>query len=149
MILSTIESWGAWSWVALAALLMALELVVPGYFLIWLGAAAAVTGALFIVVPAPWQVQLAVFAVLSLAWLYVWFRLVRGSGDAPTDRPNLNRRMDAMIGQEFVLDEPIQSGRGRVRVADTVWVVTGPDLASGSRVRVSGYEGAVLKVDPA
>jgi membrane protein implicated in regulation of membrane protease activity len=108
-----------------------------------------VTGALFIVVPAPWQVQLAVFAGLSLACLYAWFRLVRGSADAPSDRPTLNRRMDALIGQEFVLDEPIQSGRGRVRVADTVWAVTGPDLASGSRVRVSGYEGTVLKVDPA
>lgn len=149
MILSTIQSWGAWSWVALAALLMVLELAVPGYFLIWLGAAAAVTGALFIVVPAPWQVQLAVFAGLSLACLYAWFRLVRGATDAPSDRPNLNRRMDALIGQEFVLDEPIQSGRGRVRVADTVWAVTGPDLASGTRVRVSGYEGTVLKVDAA
>jgi membrane protein implicated in regulation of membrane protease activity len=57
--------------------------------------------------------------------------------------------MEAMIGREFVLDEPIQSGRGRVRVADSVWLVTGPDLASGARVRVTDFQGAVLVVEPA
>lgn len=149
MILATIDNWGPWSWIALAALLMALELVVPGYFLLWLGAAAAVTGVLFIMVPAPWQVQLAVFTLLSLVCLYAWFRLVKGAVDTATDQPGLNRRMDSMVGREFVLDEPIQSGRGRVRVADSVWSVTGPDLASGSRVRVTGYDGAVLMVEPA
>ncbi|WP_439572337.1 NfeD family protein [Phreatobacter sp.] len=149
MIVATLESWGAWSWIALAALLMALELIVPGYLLIWLGAAAAATGVLFILVPAPWQVQFAVFSVLALACVYAWFRLVKGSVDTVTDQPGLNRRLDAMVGREFVLEEPIQSGRGRVRIADSVWTVTGPDLASGSRVRVTGYEGAVLMVEPA
>jgi hypothetical protein len=38
---------------------------------------------------------------------------------------------------------------GRVRVADSVWLVTGPDLASGARVRVTDFQGAVLVVEPA
>lgn len=149
MIVSTIVGAGPWSWIILAAILMGLEILVPGYFLIWLGAAAAVTGLIFLLIAGPWQAQLAVFAVLSLFSLYGWFKVMKASNGTTSDRPDLNRRMEAMIGREFVLDEPIQSGRGRVRVADSVWLVTGPDLASGARVRVTDFQGAVLVVEAA
>lgn len=149
MIASTIAGWGAWGWIALAAVLMAAELLAPGYFLIWLGLAAALTGAIFLVFAGPWQIQLAVFATFSLVSLYGWYRLMKASNDTASDKPDLNRRMEAMVGREFVLDEPIQSGRGRIRVADSVWLVTGPDLASGARVRVTNFQGATLVVEAA
>ncbi len=149
MIVSTIATAGAWGWIILAAVLMAAEILVPGYFLIWLGAAAALTGVIFLFIAGPWQAQLAVFAVLSLISLYGWFKVMKASNGTASDKPDLNRRLEAMVGREFVLEEPIQSGRGRVRVADSVWLVTGPDLASGGRVRVIGFEGAVLLVEPA
>ena len=149
MIASTIAGWGAWGWIALAAVLMAAELLAPGYFLIWLGLAAALTGAIFLVFSGPWQIQLAVFATFSLVSLYGWYRLMKASNDTASDKPDLNRRMEAMVGREFVLDEPIQSGRGRIRVADSVWLVTGPDLASGARVRVTNFQGATLVVEAA
>lgn len=149
MIVSAIASAGAWGWVILATILMAAEILAPGYFLIWLGAAAAVTGIIFLLAPGPWQIQLAVFAVLSLISLYGWFKVMKASNGTASDKPDLNRRLEAMVGREFVLDEPIQAGRGRVRVADSVWLVTGPDLASGARVRVTGIEGAMLVVEAA
>ena len=149
MIVSTIAASGAWGWIILATVLMGAEILVPGYFLIWLGAAAALTGVIFLVFSGPWQAQLAVFAVLSLISLYGWFKVMKTSNGTASDKPDLNRRMEAMVGREFVLDEPIQSGRGRVRVADSVWLVTGPDLASGARVRVTDFQGAVLVVEPA
>ncbi len=146
MIISTIASWGAWAWIALAAVLMAAEILVPGYFLIWLGLAAALTGVIFLMVTAAWQIQLAVFAAFSLISLYGWFKVMKASNGTVSDKPDLNRRPEALIGREFVLDEPIQAGRGRIRVADTVWAVTGPDLSSGTRVKVRGLEGATLVV---
>ena len=149
MIVSTIVAAGPWSWIILAAILMGLEILVPGYFLIWLGAAAAVTGLIFLAIAGPWQAQLAVFAVLSLFSLYGWFKVMKASNGTTSDKPDLNRRMEAMVGREFVLDDPLQSGRGRVRVADSVWLVTGPDLASGARVRVTDFQGAVLVVEAA
>jgi membrane protein implicated in regulation of membrane protease activity len=146
MIISTIASWGAWAWIALAAVLMAAEILVPGYFLIWLGLAAALTGIIFLMVSAAWQIQLAVFAAFSLISLYGWFKVMKASNGTVSDKPDLNRRPEALIGREFVLDEPIQAGRGRIRVADTVWAVTGPDLSSGTRVKVRGLDGATLVV---
>jgi hypothetical protein len=149
MIIETVASWGAWAWIALAALLMAAEIIAPGYFLIWLGLAAALTGGIFLMVDAVWQVQLAVFAAFSLISLFGWFKVMKASNASASDKPDLNRRLEAMIGREFVLDEPIQAGRGRIRVADSVWAVSGPDLSSGTRVRVRGLDGATLVVEAA
>lgn len=147
MIIATFASWGAWGWIAFAAILMAAEIIAPGYFLIWLGLAAALTGVIFLVVDAAWQIQLAVFAAFSLISLLGWLRVMRASNDTASDRPGLNRRPDTLIGREFVLEEPIHAGRGRVRIADTVWIVTGPDMASGARVKVRSLDGATLVVE--
>ena len=149
MIISTIAGWGAWAWIAAAAVLMAAEIIMPGYFLIWLGAAAAVTGLIFLVVVAPWQIQFAVFAALALIALYGWFKVMKASNETVSDKPDLNRRLETLVGREFVLDEPIQAGRGRIRIADSVWAVTGPDLASGARVKIASFEGTTLVVEAA
>ena len=41
-----------------------------------------------------------------------------------------------MIGRTATLTEPITEGRGRIRIGDTMWRVSGPDLPAGARVRV-------------
>ena len=43
----------------------------------------------------------------------------------------------------------IVGGRGQIKVDDTNWRVTGPDLPSGAKVRVAGADGAVLAVERA
>ena len=40
-------------------------------------------------------------------------------------------------------------GSGRVRIDDTVWQVRGPDAPAGARVKVTGADGPVLKVETA
>ena len=142
-----ITSMAEWAWIGLGAVLLAVEIIAPGTFLLWLGIAAVATGALFLLIPAHWQVQLAVFAVFSLIGLIIWSRLAARHSKDETDRPFLNRRADALLGREFVLDEPVVAGRGRIRVDDTVWSVSGPDLPVGTRVRVSAVDGAMLHIE--
>lgn len=146
-VLEFIASNGAWSWVVAGLLLLALELVAPGGVLIWLGAAALVTGGLALLVNVYWPLQFVVFGVLALAAIWLWLRTRKQ--EEPTDRPFLNRRAERFIGHEAVLDEPIRDGEGRVALGDTTWRVTGPDLAAGSRIRVVDADGAVLKVEAA
>jgi inner membrane protein len=150
MIINSIAHLGAWAWIALAALLVVAEMLIGGYFLLWIGSAAAATGLVFLVWPAAaWQWQMSVFAVLSLASVAAWYHFARTTSAATSDQPNLNERGAGFVGREFLLEEPIQAGRGRVRIADTVWTVAGPDCASGTRVRVTGMDGAILAVVPA
>jgi len=51
------------------------------------------------------------------------------------------------IGRIFTLEEPIVGGNGRVRIDDSVWRISGPDLPSGARVRVASTDGAMLRVE--
>jgi membrane protein implicated in regulation of membrane protease activity len=144
-VLEFIAQNGAWSWVVAGLVLLALELVAPGGVLIWLGAAALVTGGLALVVNVYWPLQFVVFGVLALAAIWLWLRTRKQ--EEPTDRPFLNRRAKRFIGHEAILDEPIRDGEGRVALGDTTWRVTGPDLAAGARIRVVDADGAVLKVE--
>jgi len=136
---------GAWSWVAAGLVLLALELVAPGGVLVWLGAAALVTGGIALLVNVYWPLTFVVFGVLALAAIWLWLRTRKQ--EQPTDRPFLNRRAERFIGHEMVLVDPIRDGEGRVALGDTTWRVTGPDLAAGVKVRVIDADGAVLKVE--
>lgn len=146
-VLDFIATHGAWSWVVAGLILLALELVVPGGVLIWLGGAALVTGLLTLFINIFWPLQFVIFGVLALVGIGLWLKF-RGPGVA-SDRPFLNQRANRFIGQEAVLDEPIRDGFGRLFLDDTVWRVQGPDLAAGSKVRIIEAHGALLKVEPA
>ncbi|TIQ85759.1 MAG: NfeD family protein, partial [Mesorhizobium sp.] len=83
------------------------------------------------------QIQVLAFLAMSLVSTYVGKRLAGGSRD-PTDQPLLNRRGEQMIGRMATLAEPIKDGRGRIKLGDTLWRVSGPDLPAGTQVRVTG-----------
>lgn len=135
-----------WLWLIGAGLLMIAELIMPGAYLIWLGAAALATALVVAVAPLGWQAQLVVFALASLVAVIVGRLLARSRRG--TDRPFLNRRAEELIGRAFVLREPIVGGIGQIRVDDTIWRVTGPDCPVGGRVVVMAAEGATLTVRP-
>ena len=135
---------GPWNWMVLGCLLLALEITLPGFFLLWIGIAALVTGAVSLAFWDAgywtWEVQVLLFLVLAIASAYAGSRVMRGSsGDS--DLPLLNRRSEQMIGQLATLTEPIRDGRGRVRIGDTLWRVSGPDLPVGTQVRVKVRRG--------
>jgi membrane protein implicated in regulation of membrane protease activity len=148
MIYDTIVSLGVWNWLILGAIFLALELFAPGAFMLWLGLAALAVGLLSFAIDWSWQWQLVTFSLLSLALVPVW-RQFAPKVERPTDSPLLNRRAESYVGRIFTLENPIVDGVGRVRIEDTIWRVTGPDCAAGSRVRVVRAEGADLFVEAA
>lgn len=145
-VIDFIASNGPWAWIVAGLVLLALELVVPGGFLLWMGISGIVTGIVVLVWAIGWPLQWLIFGVLSLVTIAIWVRWTR-SRPTPTDRPYLNRRAEHFIGQEAVLEQAIEQGFGRVVLGDTVWRVSGVDLPAGQRVRIVGNEGAVLRVE--
>ena len=139
---------GNWNWFIVGGLLLALEVLVPGTFMLWLGLAAIATGVIGLIITMGWQAQVVVFAILSVISVLLGGRFYP-TVVTETDKPFLNRRADAFVGRVFTLDEPIVGGSGRVRIDDTTWRVTGPDCAAGSKVRVEKADGATLVVAPA
>lgn len=145
-VIDFISANGPWAWIIAGLVLLALELVVPGGFLLWMGISGIVTGLVALFWAIGWPLQWLIFGLLSLVSIALWVRWTR-SRPTPTDRPYLNRRADQFVGLEAVLEQPIQQGFGRVVLGDTVWRVSGADLPVGQRVRIVGHDGAVLKVE--
>jgi inner membrane protein len=139
---------GSWNWLIAGLVLMALELLVPGVFLLWLGLAALLVGVISLFADWVWQVQVIAFAAFSLAAVPLWRRLASQSASNP-DSQFLNRRSDALVGRVFTLDKPITDGSGTVRIDDTVWRVRGPDSPAGSRIKIVRADGASLVVEAA
>jgi membrane protein implicated in regulation of membrane protease activity len=141
---------GPWNWIVLGCILLALEIVVPGVYLLWIGIAAILTGALSLQLWSTsfwvWEVQVLVFLALSLTSAFAGKKIIGGRQEE-TDAPLLNRRREQLIGRTATLAEPITEGRGRIKIGDTVWRVAGPDLPAGARVRVANVGDTELIVE--
>jgi len=138
-----------WHWWILAALLAAVEAMLPGMFFIWFGAAAAIVGLIVLILPdIGWELQVVLFAMLAAAAVLIARSLLHRH-PPETDDPTLNRRAERYIGRRFTLESAIVNGRGSIRVDDSVWRASGPELAAGRRVKVVGVEGSILKVEAA
>ncbi len=146
MLLDYIATLGNWNWLILAGIFFVLELMVPGAFMLWLGISAMLVGLIGFVVSWAWQFQLVAFAVFALASIPLWRRYA-GSTEDTKDQPFLNRRADGFVGREFTLDKPIVAGNGTVKIDDTIWRLSGPDMAGGTRVKVVRADAALLVVE--
>lgn len=146
MIASVVDGLGVWNWWILAGIMLVLELLSASFFFLWLGAAAVILGLIMFFADWSWQVQISVYAVLSIV-LLVASRYWIKPGGAKSDR-TLNKRAARLMGRTFELEEAIVNGRGKIKVADTVWIVRGDDRPKGAIVKVVGSEATTLIVEP-
>ena len=138
-----------WDWLAVGTLLLILEVFGAGGYLLWIGLAAAGVGVLTYLFPTlPWALQFLLFGLFSVLTAVLWWRRQRTAAK-PSDQPGLNARGSELLGREFPLHEAISGGRGKIKAGDTLWLVSGPDLPTGSRVRVVGQDGVLLRVEAA
>src|SRR3546814_18008314 len=62
-----------WNWWVIAVFLIGIEVFAPGAVFLWMGIAAGVVGFVLLALPqTPWQIQILVFAGVSLAPIWVW-----------------------------------------------------------------------------
>jgi membrane protein implicated in regulation of membrane protease activity len=139
-----------WYWWAFAAVLLVFEMMLPGIVFLFLALGAVAAGALMLVVSdLGLELQLFVFAVVSVASAVVLRPTLKRLQQGRPQDATINARGDSLVGRTIVLDAPILNGRGRVTVGDGSWTVTGPDMVAGSRVRVAAVNGTELSVEPA
>lgn len=138
-----------WHWWVLGILLVTLEIFAPSAFFLWLGISAGIVGTVMLVIPEmSWELQLILFAVLAVVAIFAGRRYFRRN-PIQTDNPLLNRRAEQYVGRVFTLEEPVINGVGKVRVDDSTWRVSGPDLPAGEQVKVIAADGVILKIESA
>jgi len=135
-------------WWIVALLLIGGEVILPGYFMLWIGIAAAAMGVVLLLLPGMGALAQAVlFVVFAFVSCFVYWKVVRPRLERiPAGNERLNRRGEQLLGQRYTLCEPIVQGRGKARVGDGMWLVTGPDLPLGATVEVVGIDGTTLRV---
>lgn len=135
-----------WVWLVLGLVLAALEILVPGVYLIWLAVAALVTGALTYMFDLSLPMQVIDFTFLALIFAFSAKRFLRDKPIVSSD-PLLNKRGGRLVGETAIVTAPIEGGTGRVRHGDSEWLARGPDTEVGARVRITGSDGAILLVE--
>lgn len=138
-----------WGWMIVGALLLGSELLIvdAGFYLVFIGIAAAITGLVELagIGLEPW-VQWILFSVIALI-LMVFFRKklyakLRGSGIGYETGPT---------GEIVTVEQPLQPGEiGRLAYRGTEWtVVNTSDQAfeQGQHVQISSVDGLRLKLD--
>jgi membrane protein implicated in regulation of membrane protease activity len=134
-----------WHWVVLGLGMVALEVMIPGAFFIWIGIAALILGGITFLLPLSVTAQLLLFGVVALLITVLGRKIIRlqVNGGPPA---TINCRGQQFVGQTIVLDVPIVNNRAHVTVADSKWRIQGPDLPAGAVVKVVGIDGNMLIV---
>ncbi len=129
-----------WPWVIAGALLVGLEIVAPGVFLLWIGLGALTVGLVLLGAPElalPWQ--LLAFALAMPASLAIGFAIQRRSRRSASD-DTLNRELDALLGRQAEAVQAFQDGRGRIRVGDSSYPAhCDTPVAAGQTLRIVAH----------
>ena len=137
----------AWLWLTGGVLLLIAEVIAPGFFLMFVGAAAILTGLIAFLVPGLMIIQVAIFAILAVTIARYWGRRAYAARYDYSPDPFLNNRVGRMLGQVVTVVEPVDKHSGRVQVGDSVWSARGGPAAVGDRVRIVDVDGNCLKVE--
>ena len=136
-----------WIWAIGGILLLIAEIIAPGFFLVFVGAAAIATGVftlLFDLGTAPQLALFAIYAVLAVMIGKRWYGEPHG-GD---QRHSINEPAKRLVGKTVTAVTEIDDHGGRVKVGDGEWNARGGPAAAGDRVTVTGVEGNCLIVEP-
>jgi len=138
-----------WGWMIVGALLLGSELLIvdAGFYLVFIGIAAAITGLVELAGLGlePW-VQWILFSAIALV-LMVFFRKkiyakLRGSGIGYETGPT---------GEIVTVEQPLQPGEtGRLAYRGTEWTVVNTSeqaFEQGQHVQISSVDGLTLKLD--
>jgi membrane protein implicated in regulation of membrane protease activity len=127
--------------------LLIAEVIAPGFFLMFIGAAAIATGLFTVLFDLGVAPQLALFALYALLAVLVGRKFYGNRGEQIAD-PLLNNRAGRLVGKVVTVVAAVDERGGRVRVGDSDWSARGGPAAVGERVRITGIDGNCLNVEP-
>jgi membrane protein implicated in regulation of membrane protease activity len=134
-----------WTWWIIAVVLIVLEMFAPGTFFLWMGASAGIVGVALLLFPElAWELQLTLFATLSIVAIVLARRYLQKNKGAHS---KLSQRGKRYIGRTVTVAEAIINGLGKVRIEDTLWRVRGRDTVIGQQVKIVAIEGATFEVE--
>lgn len=135
-----------WLWLIGGLFLLMTEIIAPGFFLLFVGAAAIVTGLFVLLFDLALAPALALFAIYTALAVAIG-RKVYANKPVNSADPHLNDRSSRLIGRTVTVVQPVSALGGRVRVGDSEWSARGDEAEPGTQVRIVGVDGNCLTVE--
>lgn len=131
------------TWAVLIAVFVVIECFVTNLISIWFaGGAIAALIASLLKVSIP--IQIILFLAVSLVFVFALRPAARRTLDVKKQKTNL----DAVIGEDALVTEDIEGGRGMVEVMNKDWSASADvDIAKGETVTVREIRGVTLVVE--
>lgn len=140
-----------WHWIVTGIGLIAVEIIAPSFFMLWLGISAVFVGTLMTFLDMSFTVQLSIWLIDSIITVFVWFKYIN---------PMIKNKTRSGIGKEEILGETAntisyndQTQEGKIRFfkpfkGEIEWTMRSKDhLSPGDKVRVVDVEGNKLIVE--
>lgn len=138
-------SWNGW--LILGFVLLALELIIPGVFIMWWGLSAILLAILVWLLPElSVSIQMSGFAILAIIFSLMWWKYQHSKDKQDDKSTSLNSREQSMIGMQGTIVEILENGIARGKFGDTTWRVIGAGLNLGDKVQVQRVDGITLYV---
>ncbi len=149
------ESWieggfAYWHWMVLGLILLGAEIFLSGFILFWFGLSALLLGLLMLLVPLSFKLQLLLWALFSVAMVFVFNRFIRPRWK---NRSLSGMASEALFGQVGSVIQPNTGGsRGRLRfpaplLGEDEWqFICETEVTIGTRVQVTELSGNTLIV---
>jgi membrane protein implicated in regulation of membrane protease activity len=138
-----------WHWVILGLVLIATELLIPAFYLIWFGLGALVMALLAGLFSPPFAVQITLWAIASGGMVGIWMKFFRNP-----DRTGAGQSKEGALGVVGLVTRPVgEMGQGEILFqrpvlgADRWPAVADRPIASGDKARVVDVLGQTLKIE--
>lgn len=137
-----------WHWLVIGILMALLEILVPSFFMLWLGLSAALVAGVLFVVDISFTQQLLLWIILSIATTTLWFKLI---SPQMRDKSFSGMAKEAVIGQvgQVITYNP-DTSQGTIRfhvpiLGSSEWqYISDDELKTGDRARISELSGNKL-----
>lgn len=136
-----------WIWAAIAAVILAAEVATGTGWLLWPAACAVVVAGLTFILKGDFAVELAVFAVLTIASTLLARRYL--PRNASGEGPDINDNVGRLVGHVGMAVGAFEHGRGRVFIDGKEWAAVADEdapPAADQQIKVISADGGILKV---
>ena len=139
-----------WHWAVSGIALLLAELAVPAFVLVWFGLGALLVALATVLLPEMGlTVQLAIWLVLSVALVVLWFKIFKRN----KHKTRIGMSEDYVIGEIGLLTRavaPFEKGAVRFQkpiLGSEAWdCIADEAIAAGERVKIVAIEGSLLRV---
>lgn len=124
-----------WYWLISGIFFITVEALAPVAYFLWFGLSALILGFITYFIELNLLLQVLLFSIFSTITTTLGRRFIPFHISNAHDK-YINKKTKQLIGMEIILDVPIENGSAQVKIAETFWTLSGPDLPKGSVVKV-------------